>query len=310
MKLQYLGIGFLVAGELLREWKRISLKEWGSWLVYGLVVLLPPLAWYAYSAKLIQESGLYDFGLQTKPAESLEQALYVLKKNILSDLPELLLGYIAFGGLLFILILALRKGRLTQHPLFLPLLIFALGFSLYHVLELRVLEHHQYYMLPYLTVMIPLAAKGLVLFSKNRHGLWLTFLGIEVVLCAFRMIPSRFAGDKMIPQAFWNEASRNALQKAIPEDALIITGPDESVCINFYFLHKKGWGYNHASMLMDTTYGNGKPYIQDAIQRGCEYLVTTDELSTLQALGVQPYLQAQVFQAEEFFIYRLQDPEE
>lgn len=311
VKLQYLGIGFLAVGMVLRDWKQMDLKRWVKLIGFAIPVAAIPLAWYRYSAKLIRESGLYDFGLEMKPAESLRQLLYVLKKNFVSDIPELLLGYVGLAGFVFLAFLFIRKRAWNAHPLFWPFFIFILGFSAYHLLEIRVLEQHQYYMLPYLILMIPAAARGLELLSRNKLLILGSFLGLQMLLAATRMIPSRFANaDKMIPEAFWNEASRTALQNCIPDDALIMTGPDESVCINFFFLHKKGWGYNDKSMLMDTSYGAGKPYIEDAINRGCRYLITSNAHQDLVKLGVQPYLKEQVFFRDEFSVYALEHTEE
>ncbi|MBI1223198.1 MAG: phospholipid carrier-dependent glycosyltransferase [Bacteroidetes bacterium] len=311
IKLQYLGIGFLVLGMIVRDWKNLHLRIWLRLILFGGLVALIPIQWYRYSATLIQMNGLYDFGLDTKPAENLSQLLYVLKKNLLSDLPELLLGYVGTAGFLFLGFLFLRKGAGHRHPLFWPFLFFVLGFWGYHLMEIQVLEHHQYYMLPYLILLVPVAARGIDLLARNQWKFLGLFLGLQIILATARILPSRFANDdKMIPDAFWNTESREALRRAVPDDALIMTGPDESITINLFFLHKKGWGYNNKSMIMDTLYGSGKPNIEDAINRGCKYLITSDSHQDLMDLGVQPYLKDQIYYTDGFSVYALKPREE
>lgn len=307
VKLQYLGIGFIPAGMLLRDRQRLNIPTLLQLAGFAVLAVLPPLAWYRYSAGLIEKSGLADFGLELKPAESLEMALRVIKKNFISDIPEVILGFVAFAGLLLALFLFIRMPKRFSHRLFIPLLVFSGGYLIYHLLELRVLEHHQYYMLPYLTVLIPLAAKGISLLSRQKWSMLFLFLGIQIILTGFRMIPSRFAAEeKMIHPAFWDDESRNNLRNCIPDSSLILTGPDDSRCINFYFLHKKGWAYGSTEELF--VQHNDGSNMDDAMRGGCEYLITSDEHVEKGLLA--PYLKEQVYYEKGISVYRLRSPEE
>ena len=307
VKLQYLGIGFIPLGMLIRDRNKLNLLVMLQLALFGGLAVLPALAWYRYSAGLIEKSGLADFGLELKPADSLEMALNVVQKNLISDIPEVILGFVAFAGFLLCFFLFLRNPDRFKHPLFLPILVFSLGFLVYHLLELRVLELHQYYMLPYLTILIPLAAKGITSLSRGKWSLLVVFLLLQITITGFRMIPSRFAGeDKMIHPAFWDEDSREALRNCIPDSSLVLTGPDDSRCINFYFLHKKGWAYGSVEELF-VQHDDGTN-MDDAMRGNCEYLMTSD--THIEQSLLAPYLKEQVYYNNGISVYRLRPPEE
>lgn len=301
VKLQYLGIGFLVLGVVIRDRSKLNLKQILNLSYFAAIAVIPVLAWYRYAKHMIQKSGLADVGLELKPAESLEQALYVLKKNFISDLPELMLGYVAFAGLLLVVFRMIRHKTIKHHPLTWPILMFVLGYSVYHLIELKVLEHHQYYMLPYLTVLTPFAALGVVYLSKGRMVLFTLLLTAQVVLCGLRMIPARFTHpNKHVPEAFMQQESRMKLVESLPKGALVMAGPDLSRTIYFYFLQTKGWGYGEESDLFFRL-NNGKTNLQDAIDRGCQFLILNENMKPSDEL--KPYLAKQHIQVEDIRIY-------
>lgn len=276
VKLQYLGAGFLVAGSLIANRKHLITKDWIKYGFVGVGIVLPVMAWYKRSGDLIKKSGLADIGLEMKPAESLNKGLSTLAKNIYSDLPELLLGYVSFIGLLVFVYLLIKKRYLSSYLLLWPFLLFTFGFVVYHILELRVLEHHQYYMLPYLLVLIPAAACGWEhLIKKKSITFWLFFL-LMPVMAAARIIPARFAGPLMLEKELYIESERAAVQKLIPEQALVITGPDESMCIYHYYLQTKGWSYSSVDELFKVN-NSGISLITEANQRGAKVLIFNGE---------------------------------
>lgn len=304
VKLQYLGIGFFIAGTLWHDRKQMTLRQWISMLAFGLVAVAPVLGWYRYASELIRATGMADVGLETKPAESLEKAWLVLSKNLFSDIPEILLSYVTLFGVLYMLFRLIRYEGVMRHWLFFPFLFFVLGFAVYHFLELRVLEHHPYYMLPYLALLIPLGAKGIYSLCRERTVLMVVLLSAQVILCGLRMIPARFTHpDKHIPSAFWEEDSRNQLQNAVPEGSLSMVGPDPSMCIYFYFLHQKGWNYTHPGQLMEQRNGN-EPYIAVAIRAGCRYLFTSEK-NIEKNQNLRPYLRHRIHYIDGFSVYEL-----
>ncbi|TNE78695.1 MAG: hypothetical protein EP332_13885 [Bacteroidetes bacterium] len=304
VKLQYLGIGFIVAGTVLRDWKPLKWQEWTRLAGFGLISVVPVLMWYRYSKKLIESSGMLEVGLSIKPADSLDFALYVLKKNFLSDFPELIFGYVALVGFTAAVWFFLKSKKRADHPLFLPFAVFVGGFSVYHILELRVLEHHQYYMMPYLAFLLPVAAFGLTKLLKNKPALLAGFLVLHIVLCGFRMIPARFANENPgIEKEFWNDSMRTALQVAIPSDSLIVVGPDESKCIHFYFLKSQGWNFLNEKQLVGVRV-NGEVPLDSMIRRGASYFVTHDT-SVLNNSSIRARLGQEVKTVGDFKVFRL-----
>ncbi len=306
IKLQYLGIGFFIVGMLIRDWKQLTLRDFVYLLIFGLLTVAPVLGWYKYSTWLIAESGMADVGLELKPADSWSFALYVLYKNIVMDLPEVLLGYVASFGLVAGIYQVIRSKQIHKQPLFWPFLIFTIGFSCYHIMELKVLEHHQYYMMPYLPLLIPFAARGLTNLVK-RQEILAGMMVLTVVLCGLRMIPARFNGPTYVPEAFWQAELRSEIRQALKpsgDETLIITGPDESMCINFFFLNSQGWSFRDSTELLakDST---GLPAIGRWAKAGAKYYVSDDQ-SLEQIPGVKKWLKPDYRQIGEFRIYKLQ----
>ena len=117
----------------------------------------------------------------------------------------------------------------------------------YHILELNQMRVHQYYMLPALIFLVPMAAAGAIFLyrMKNWKPVVSLLLIAAPVLATIRIIPARWWRDDLgIPKEFADKNQLKELQTAVPENAMIVTGPDPSGCIFFYFLNKKGYSYS------------------------------------------------------------------
>ncbi|MFN6091426.1 MAG: hypothetical protein ACK44N_03320, partial [Bacteroidota bacterium] len=84
-------------------------------------------------------------------------------------------------------------------------------------------------------------------------------------------------------------------------NARVVTGPDESGCIYFYFLHKKGFGYERPNQL--TELKDGKLLLENYIDRGAEYLITSDA-GDIKNKMLERYFEG-VIQYNEFYIIKL-----
>ncbi|MFD2785814.1 ArnT family glycosyltransferase [Hymenobacter rubripertinctus] len=300
-KLQYLVVGapmaVVVVQDLVRG--RLSSRRLGWLALFGLVAVGLPVTWYAYALHLIDTSGLTDFGLEVRSATSLATALAILKDNLVSDTPELLLGFATFG-LLLLGLGAVVGERKWQHPWFGPLLGWALALLAYHLLELRQMDAHQYYMLPHVPVLLLVAVVGAGWLSRQRARwaapLLVLLLVAQPVLAWVRIVPARWLhGPRELAPELYYEASRAQLRAAAPDSALCLVGPDNSGCIYFYFLHKKGFGFSGRDDLFarDST---GQTYLTTCLRGGVHYLYTDDSvLVTDPRLGAyRPQLMEQV----------------
>ena len=309
-KLQYLVIGVPIGIVVLRDWLQ-GRFDWRRRLVplvvfAGISVGLT-LAWYAYALHLIEVSGLADFGLEVRSATSLSTALDILKDNIVSDVPELLLNFATFGLLLLGLWAVTHSSRWQQWT-FLPLLGWGIALGIYHMLELRQMADHHYYMLPYLPVLLLVAVAGANWLRQQQSRVAMVLLGLllvaQPVLAFIRIVPARWLrGANGLPTEFYDADMRAQLRTAVPDSTLCVVGPDISGCIDFYFLHKKGFGFSDANELFATD-STGVPNLEQYIRRGARYLYTNDSTLVRDA-RLRPFAQQLVRRVGTFQVISL-----
>jgi hypothetical protein len=307
-KLQFLAVGFPMAVFVVRDVlaQRYSGAQVAQLLGYAVVAVGVPLAWYAYAIGLIETSGLTDFGLEMRPAADLGAGLAIIKRNLLSDWPELLLGYGALGLLLLGLWRLMRQPP-VRHPWFGPGVAWALALGAYYLIELHQMEGHTYYMLPFLPLLLLLAAWGAAWLRPRAAPLLLVLLLVQPVWAFARVGWGRWLhGSPDVAPELVAHASRAALEAATPTGALCVVGPDESGCKNFYFLHKKGFGYEKPGQLGQPA-ANGQPYLATCIAKGARYLYTNDTTS-LHTLQLRPYLGQQLTKIGSFGVWELRMP--
>lgn len=308
-KLQYLVVGVPIAAIVLTDavrgrlpWRRLG------WLVgFASISVGVTLAWYAYALRLIASSGLADYGLEVRSAASWHTALAILQDNVVSDVPELLLNFATFG-LVLLGTWRLWQERRWRHPWFGALLAWALALLVYHLLELAQMDHHHYYMLPYVPVLLLVALVGVAWLRRQSRAaasaVLLLLLVAQPVLAFIRIVPPRWLHpERGLPAEFGNAVYRQQLRAATPDSALCVVGPDESGCINFYFLHKKGFGFNQSDHLLRPA-ANGQHYLATCISRGARYLYTTDT-AVVRHPQVRPYLGQQLRQVGSMGVWRL-----
>ncbi|GAA3935226.1 glycosyltransferase family 39 protein [Hymenobacter algoricola] len=309
-KLQYLVIGFPIAVLVLRDamQRRLRWRDALALAGFAVVTVGATLAWYRYALALIETSGLADFGLEVRPAANLAVALKTLQHNLVSDLPELLLNFANFILLLLGLVVLVRQ-RLYRHPWFGPVLAWALALLAYHIIELRQMTVHQYYMLPYLPVLLLPVVAGARWLSRQPRWHWALALLLlaQPVLAFVRIAPARWMrGAREVPVELFEATTRARLRQAVPDSALCVVGPDNSGCKFFYFLHKKGFGYDESAQLFRPLPG-GQPYLANCIQRGARYLYTNDSTLTADP-RLRPYLAGRVRKVGAFEVLALRNP--
>lgn len=199
---------------------------------------------------------------------SLIELLDYYHHNLISTLPELLVGY---GSLVFFLagFFFLFKNKAHHNPKF-PLLasLGALAIT-YYLFEANVISKvHDYYLFPFYPMLFALVAYGAYNLYRDgakfsRYLTYLLLLGTPVS-CYLRM------------QGRWNLDSpgfnkdlltyKTELRNAVPKDALVVAGNDDSHFIMFYYIDKKGWGFNNDNLTPKS--------LQEMIEEGAKYLYT------------------------------------
>jgi 4-amino-4-deoxy-L-arabinose transferase-like glycosyltransferase len=302
IKMQYLLIGVYHLIEFIKsklENKKL-IKEDLIVLIAGLLCLATVFSWYSYSLALIEQSNLRDFGIEIRSANSFQSAIATLKKNLVSDFPELVFG---FANTIVIIIgcyasLSKKSNRYLIH--FLALLII---YCIYHLLELRQMDVHHYYMLPIYFGILGLLYNGIsFLYKKGKYSFILLLMIAQPALACIRIIPARWGkSDLGISQTFSDKSKLTKLKSFIPENAKVIAGPDESGCIYLYFLHKKGFGYERANQL--TELKDDKLLLENYIDRGATYLITSEVSDTKNEKLI--YYYESIIQYDEFYIIKL-----
>lgn len=303
-KLQYLAIGFPIAIFFFMQYTRMRLNIWILVSIYGLLSVLIPLYWYYRATQLIKSSGLSDFGIELRPETDFLKGVQILTDNIISWLPETILNFASFSLLIIGLFYFFRKKHFTN-PWLIPFLAYAVILLFYHLIELRQMEHHGYYMMPYYILLLAIVSYGgTQLLNENRFAILFVLIVLQPIFASFRIFPSRWLKEnKGVPDYFFDEKKRNILVTAAPPKDLAIVGPDESNCIMFYFLHKKGFGFTNASDLLSRN-SSGTPLIEDYITKGAKYLYIKDEEKN-QIGQFYSYTEKELMHMDDLYVLKL-----
>lgn len=290
VKIQYGIFGGIIAALLVHQYRRnvISKKHFFHWTIGGGVAIAIVSGWYVYANQLIKSSGLYDYVLNIRPITNLPDALAIVKRNLISDLPELLFNY---AGTMLVLIGLFNYIRPDNRKKWVAIPAFIL-FILWYVVMLEQMKVHQYYMLPLLILAVFPVLNGIkwLLEGKRKIALWLLIIAMPV-LAMIRILPARWMKEDLgIPSAFADQRQLEQLIKAVPDHQPIITLPDESGCIWLYFLHKKGFSYADEGLF--TTFNNkGELLFDEYKRRGAKWLYTPTDFFSGRGLEVPASLQ-------------------
>ncbi len=271
VKIQYGIFGGIIAALAVQQHHRnlMSKKNFIHWTIAGLSSFAIVCCWYLYANKLIQTSGLYDYVLQWRPVTNTQEAIAIISKNIISDLPELLFNY---AGTILLVIGLISLFRKDNRKKWVALPAFVL-FIIWYVLMLEQMKVHQYYLLPLLMLAIFPFLNGIkwMLDNKRTAFVWILFAAMPV-LAMIRILPARWMKDDLgIPAAFADNNYRQQLINAVPDQESVITIPDESGCIWLYFLHKKGFSYTDET-LFTTKNDQGEIIFDEYKRRGAQWV--------------------------------------
>ena len=233
----------------------------------GVLVFTPlifPLLWYV---TVIPEwkgngivSGMFDNSM------NFSTLLDYLIHNLISTLPELLLNY---GSVLFFIagfyFLFKKKAFRSSHFL----LIVALSFSAlaYFIFEINMIAKiHDYYLFPFYPLLFILVGYGaFYIYSiekKNFKIITMCLLCALPITCYIRMY------ERWVPESpGFNKdllKYKSELREITPNDALVIIGNDVSRYISFYYIDKKGWGFDNDNLTpekLTSMIDNGASYL-------------------------------------------------
>ncbi len=262
----------------------------------NLLFIVLPLAWYI--AVLPGWSGNIIIRGMLDNQESSGRLLDIIQHNLVSTLPELLLNY---GSLPFFLagFYFMLRRKAYHDPKFTLILALSLAILVYFFFELNAIEKiHDYYLFPFMPLLFMLVGYGAFhLYSSKvaffRYFTILLLIGLPLT-CSLRM------------QSRWDLESpgfnkdllihKTELQDAVPDSTLVIAGNDESHFIFFYYIGKKGWGFNADQL-------SGEQ-LAEMIEKGAGYLYS-DSRAVEQDPSVSKHLGELVLEKGSLRIFRL-----
>lgn len=270
------------------------LKQTGIALGFALL----PLAWYAYVIPSWNGNIIVKGMLDRR--ETISVLLDYYQHNLISTVPELLVGY---GSMLFFLagFFYLFKNKAYRNPNFKYLLALSLAVVAYYLFEANAIgKIHDYYLFPFYPLLFILVGYGAFQFynsgKKFKRYITIVMLAVIPLTCYLRM-KDRWS----VESPGFNKdllTFKEELRNAVPKDALVIAGNDISHFIFFYYIDKKGWGYDNDQITEES--------LAQMISDGAQYLYTDSE-TIYNNPDFAPYLGNAILEGGSIKVYRLTD---
>lgn len=233
-----------------------------------LIIIIPVALWYRHAIALTQLNNLKEFGLWIKPISS-EQKWQTILGNLISDLPELLIGYPLLLGIAMVFIY--RKFKFNKSAVFYSIALWILGFGVFYLVAIERMQHHSYYFMAILPMFIVVLVQGLSRLENGWRYVYLV-LALNMVWAGIRIIPSRWVeGKRQIPADFMDEDKLSAIRNSIPKGSKCLVGPDKSGCIFFYFTDTEGYSFEDPQELLSEKVEG--PFMDMVYKAGVRYVI-------------------------------------
>jgi len=274
-------------------------QQYRNNLIQGLLVFIPlilPLLWYITVIPKWEGNGIVNGMFDNSINFSI--LLDYLIHNLISTLPELLLNY---GSVLFFIagfyFLFKKKAFRNSHIL----LIIALSFSAlaYFLFEINMIAKiHDYYLFPFYPLLFMLVGYGAfniyTMEKKSFKVITICLLCALPITCYIRMY------ERWVPESpgFNRDLLeyKSELREIIPNDALVIIGNDVSRYISFYYIDKKGWGFDNDNLTPDK--------LKTMIDNGAEFLYSDSRKVDSNEL-ITPHLDELILKKGSIKVFRL-----
>ena len=190
---------------------------------------------------------------------------------LFSTLPELLLNY---GSTIFFLLafFFLIKNKKYKNTKFILLLSLSLSCLAYYFFEANAIAYiHDYYLFPFYPLLFILVAYGAYNLIVSKHKIFRYFtIALLILLPLFCFL--RMKGRWDLESPGFNKdllTYKEEFRNAVPNDALVVAGNDESGFIFLYYIDKKGWFFYDDNLNQEN--------LQQMIDNGAKYLYTDSE---------------------------------
>ena len=279
---------------------RANFKQSVFYIVSMSISALPVLAWYLWVIPSWQGNGIIT-GIVSNES-NWGNNLYWLFGNLISTLPELLIGYATFPLFLLGTYMYFRKPNSAHEQLRIPYLALTIVLCLYVIFEINMITTiHDYYLFPFYPILILAVATGAD-YLLNKKQKWATAL----VLTCLVLLP---VTTKLRMQIRWRSdrlgfnpallEHREQLQALSDPEALCIVGNDISRHIFLYYLNRKGWAFYQDQLT--------EAEIEIMVNSGAAYLYSDSRMVDTNT-AIQPYLNSLLLEAGTIRVYRLRKP--
>lgn len=262
--------------------------------------IMLPLTWYMSVIPQWKGNGIVSGILDNKDSFSKISGYFI--HNLISTLPELLLNY---GSLLFFIMgfYYLIKHKAYKHPLFPICATWGLSIIAYFVFEINMIaDVHDYYLFPFLPILFILVSYGAFYMYANINR-QVRYIAIIIFLILPFTAFLRMQGRWSSKSPGFNKdllIYKNELRNAVPKNELCIAGNDISHSIFFYYIDKKGWGFENDDLYVDK--------LKNMIANGARYLYS-DSRAIDEDIEIQKLFEKMILEKGTIRIYSLKNGE-
>ena len=266
--------------------KALSLLAWAIF----------PLCWYMWVIPHWQGNGIVHGGFGSQ--FDLVTFFNYLQFNFLSTLPELLLNYGAVPFFLAGFYFLFKHQSYNKDP-FVLLAVWGAVLLAYFVFEVNMIAKiHDYYLFPFYPLLFILVSYGAyyLLLSKGRFFRHLSVILLLILpITAHLRMADRWSLDRPgFNRDLWTY--KQALQEAVPDDALVVVGNDISQYISFYYINKKGWCFYKDEL--------NASKLRSMIEKGATYLYS-DSRTIDTNKTILPFLDSLVLEKGSVRVFHL-----
>lgn len=256
----------------------ISSKTNRNWRQFFFMLLLlavsslPMFVWYLWVMSSWGPAGIASEDLFV--LEKWQILKEILAYHFVQVIPRTVVSIAMLPFVVLGIVAAFQKTKNTSDSrrLLWPILVLALSFFSFWFYALGIIGiAHDYYFFPLVAVLIPIGAIGV---KKAFESLpkWtfpiLILILILVPYMAHRRVEIRWSLDK--PEFNYELFQyQTELRTAVPNDALVVAGPDLSHMVFLYYIDKKGWSW-------DKNQGLSVEKLKEWRARGAKYLYCDD----------------------------------
>jgi hypothetical protein len=262
-KIMFLIPGFVFLGDIIRRkiYRNLAIIPI---IIMGILVASASLGWYYWAKILTSINGIYEFVHEVRFIEGWGNRFQTLIDNIFKDVPETWVGY---GFLLsFVVGLYFLVKKKTRD---LRVILVFLGAVLFYIAMQYQLKVHGYYTLLFAPFVLLIGMWG---WNQLQNGIIKQILLFLIVLSpvwAWARINRnwqeqnfRVTSELIVPQ------NQEKIRNLSSQRNYWLVGPDQSGCVDFYYLQAKGFPWYNLEEKADL--------FDKFIKDGAEGLITND----------------------------------